>query len=640
MMYAHYGGVGRAERVTGHTPLDAVDPKIVGRVDVDTLETDFLRKWSEELSGSPSIMDNLQWIRDPEVYAAAMTRYIAKHGSGPNTRPTWHAHLESLRTWGICSVRQTASDTSPAVATSKYFAVLKEAALARSIIDCSDFSHILKSICDIQKIRLPTMPDLLRTFARHIHAAWKRKEAVGILLSDIRHFFHQIKLRAGVRVYFSVLLGTLQYLWHVVPMGHTVSPIVAQTISIALVLMTQGAHASGPLSQIPEFVACGRAVAAVWYDNLMAAGSLQAVLDLSTKWKDVCDRYCVTLKYRDVFKKAQLRADDTDEDRPVALGIRLAVDSQTGTLLFRHRLRNVSDWALQASTISPDMTLRRMARVLGVLLFDQYIASASDSFDPCPTLPSIARRIARDFFCYKQWDRAARYADAEADRSALSVRLTQLVNSNPFRAIGPIESVDPSVYICCDASGSRWGALSIDVGSNCVEGARSGSWTESTLHLHITAKEALAIYLAIKEIAVPRGGRVVRVVSDALAVVCAFKKGYSGSRVLSDIVARTRRLLRDHNMVLQIAWIPGVHNLSDVLTRPDRWNASSYQDLDWSAPAYAAELALSAAALRTPAPTVGYDAVKAEDVLIQMGEERRTIDGDSDITLPVSFESA
>ena len=92
-------------------------------------------------------------------------------------------------------------------------------------------------------------------------------------------------------------------------------------------------------------------------------------------------------------------------------------------------------------------------------------------------------------------------------------------------------------------------------------------------------------------------------------------------------------------MVLQIAWIPGVHHVSDVLTRPDRWNASCYQDLDWSDQAYASELGLSAAALRIPAPTAGY-AVKAEDVLMQMDEERRTIDGDSDITLPVSFESA
>ena len=124
------------------------------------------------------------------------------------------------------------------------------------------------------------------------------------------------------------------------------------------------------------------------------------------------------------------------------------------------------------------------------------------------------------------------------------------------------------------------------------------------------------MYLSIKEIAIPRGGRVIRAVSDALAVVRAFKKGYSGSRVLSDIVSRTRRLLRDNNMVLQIAWIPGVHHVSDALTRPDRWNASCYQDLDWSDQAYASELALSAAALRTPAPTAGYDAVKAEDVLM------------------------
>ena len=133
----------------------------------------------------------------------------------------------------------------------------------------------------------------------------------------------------------------------------------------------------------------------------------------------MCDRYCVTLKYRDVFKKGQLRADNTDEDRPVALGVRLAVDDKTGTLLFRHRLRNVADWTLEASSIGPTMTLRRMARILGILLFDQYIASASDAFEPCPALPAVARRNARDCHCHKQWNRTPRHADGAANRCTL-----------------------------------------------------------------------------------------------------------------------------------------------------------------------------------------------------------------------------
>jgi len=39
-------------------------------------------------------------------------------------------------------------------------------------------------------------------------------------------------------------------------------------------------------------------------------------------------------------------------------------------------------------------------------------------------------------------------------------------------------------------------------------------------------------------------------------------------------------------------------------------------------------------------PTAGYAAAKADDVLMQTDEERRAIDGDSDVTLPVAFESA
>jgi hypothetical protein len=110
-----------------HTTLDPVDPTIGGRIAVDRLDEEFRRKWSGIFGADGNIMQNLKWIRDPEAYAVAMKRYVEQHRSRPVTRHAWHGHLKDVRSWGICSMRRLTSDDERAVATSKYFAVLKEA---------------------------------------------------------------------------------------------------------------------------------------------------------------------------------------------------------------------------------------------------------------------------------------------------------------------------------------------------------------------------------------------------------------------------------------------------------------------------------------------------------------------------------
>jgi hypothetical protein len=77
----------------------------------------------------------------------------------PVTRAQWAKHLHTLEKWTIC--RSATAAEQRQAATNRYFAILKEANLARSIVDCAAFSKAVKAVTSIAKIRLPTIPDFL-----------------------------------------------------------------------------------------------------------------------------------------------------------------------------------------------------------------------------------------------------------------------------------------------------------------------------------------------------------------------------------------------------------------------------------------------------------------------------------------------
>ena len=109
----------------------------------------------------------------------------------------------------------------------------------------------VREATSIAKIRLPTIPELLQRLAASLSRAHRAGKACAIFLSDLRHFFHQIALHPDVQPYFALRLReAVMYIWQVLPMGHTISPIVAQTISYALLLLCQ-MNAEGDVSDIP-----------------------------------------------------------------------------------------------------------------------------------------------------------------------------------------------------------------------------------------------------------------------------------------------------------------------------------------------------------------------------------------------------
>ena len=308
MAYVHYG-VERGRVASGRVPLDDIPADLVGGIDIKGVRAGFLRACRVP-AGTATFIDNLRWLSDVRAYAEAAEYWTQERCSesgdvrGPVTDPSYLRHLQQLKDWTVCYE----VGVSTVIALNRYFAVYKTADASRSIVDCASFSKALRKTCHVEPVRLPTIPDLLERLGRVIRTAYRSKEKYGILLSDLRHFFHQIPLEDDVKRYFAVRLKNVAYVWNVLPMGHTVSPLVAQTISYAILLQC-GFKAEGGLAQLPSFATRPGGVAAVWYDNLIAAGTIIAMNDTKNRWEQLAGKYNARLKYSTLFTGAALSPD-------------------------------------------------------------------------------------------------------------------------------------------------------------------------------------------------------------------------------------------------------------------------------------------------------------------------------------------
>jgi hypothetical protein len=638
MAYSHYGGVSGAW-ASGTTPLDEVDPDLVGKLATSKLSKALLKMWKKQ-SADDTFLHNLKWILYPQEYQRAVDLLRARQTVWPITDRKWSRHVQQLASWTICRPARDAELASPA--TNRYFAILKEADLARSIVDCAAFSVAVREVASIAKIRLPTIPELLQRLASSLSRAHRAGRPCAIFLSDLRHFFHQIALHPDVQPYFAVRLReAVMYIWQVLPMGHTISPIVAQTISYALLLLCQ-MHAEGGVADIPYFATSTEKrspgdtealVAAIWYDNLISAGELPAANRLKNAWAQTCDRYHAVLKFGEVYSGGRLSREGDDEevsDRPVVLGLRLAVDD--GVLSFRHKTANIIKWTAKAQAMRERgrVTLREMSRLLGVAMFDGYVRTAADVApdDEFPGLVAIGRRVGRLVFCRdtpRAWDTEANYAASAADLDLLVQTIARIAR-NPWLSISPPAS--PTFYLATDSSSTHWGGMwwqSLDRQPTIV----GNPWVGVSVRLHISAKEALAALLALKRAPPEAQHCTVRVAIDAQAIVYAYRKRYSGSRILHDIITRCLAIAKSKGLRLQFVWIRGEDNASDIISRPDKWVGDSMANIDWTTPDAVLRMRRTVSRLGEEAPFSGCEENSPEDVVENLYREETDVDTDA-----------
>ena len=635
MAYRHYGAE-RGRVANGRIRLDAIPPDLVGNIKIEELVARFWRALQDKGREAPNIIDNLRWISDPIHYRRALQAMRSKDANGhvnePITEASYLQHLQDLTTWGICHQREL----SKVIATNRYFAVHKTPTTARAIVDCAAFSKALKEVTAVEKVRLPTIPDLLRRLEKEIQRSYNGKQKYGILLSDLRHFFHQIPLEEEVREFFTVKLKQVAFVWNVLPMGHTVSPVVAQTISYAILLMC-GFTAEGGIAKMPSFATRPGAVAAVWYDNLMSAGQLDSINDAANRWKQQASQVGATLKYTSVFTGRSLSKDGNDCDdegnevRPIALGLRLACDA--GALFFRHKQANITEWTAQATTMQGNRTpsLREMARLLGVIMFDAYVATASDTWrsNSYPKWIAAGKRIGRLAFIRgsrkrPSWDSLANYPESSNDRQLL-IESVRDISINPWRKVA--SDPPPDFLMCSDASTDRWGAIWWRPNEDTAIRVLGGKWNPMSHRLHISAKEAVAALLSLKNAPADVANCVVRVAIDAQAIVYALRRRASGSRTLQGIIDRIFAIAADRKIRLQFIWIEGKRNAADVITRPENWGGLSISRIDWQSDDASGRLRDTLTTLRAESvPLVGCEEEDAEEIIERFCDEEDSCD--------------
>lgn len=625
MFYYHgarsWGNVAAAE-----VALDPVPPELVGSLE-------WWRLRAAAAAKGARFTKSFRWLEDAELHQ----RMSAGAGVAV-TAAKWLPHLEQLAEWGVCEWSDGGGE-----AKCRYFGVLKTERTSRSIVDCSGVSAACRR--EVERVHLLPIPLMLRRMARLVEDCIGR---LGIWLGDLRHFFHQFGLAAGVRRHFLVAAGGRVAQWRVLPMGHTASTAVAQSATLAMLWMVgfraPGAgmrEAAGETDEeIPFYLVGGGhrgrgAEAYVWYDNVIALGPAADLVADERRFLDVARRFGAVLKYSQVYSGRALSREASDDEGTVALGVRVAVEVEKGPrggkkrMFIRHAGEVVNRW--RACVDRPVRSLRDLARLIGIVVYHFYVRSAV--MDGMPQGPpdfviEAARRLGRYRFGRKvPWEAPCRYSEAEGDAEWLKGMILRIVE-NPWSAVEAGREV--TRYMATDASDTHWAGLLWSDVSGGPEPTRTVArrWTAAGGRgAHISVKEILAVLHALEAFASELQGQRVRIAIDALAIVHVLDRGASYSKALAEVVARIRKVCEGHQISISVVWVAGSRNAADVLTRPaDPTEVAP--TTEWVRQADRERLVWTLEALRSSPARAEQELLEAEESIEAWEREANEIDGE------------
>lgn len=126
----------------------------------------------------------------------------------------------------------------------------------------------------------------------------------------------------------------------------------------------------------------------------------------------------------------------------------------------------------------------------------------------------------------------------------------------------PLRAPPPSLSIWTDASDDGWGATS------SLLTTTAAPWPPHQRSLHITAKETLAVLLALQAFQPPQH-TTVRLFTDCSSTVALLKnQGSLRSPTLQEIYKNIEKFLLNHHLSIRAAHVPGEHNSwADSLSR-------------------------------------------------------------------------
>ena len=510
---------------------------------------------------------------DPSQFACSATK--------------WADHFAALV--GFNLIQQTGAGVLKFCA--KYFAVPKTEDLSRAIFNGLELSRR----CTLPfKVNLPDLSIVLQQIAEMCAPqAGESPRRVYLVTGDIRHWFHQIPVPQEIGVFFGLHLGTLYYLYRVLPMGWSWSPHIAQCIAMGLVLVALSRcgvdiTAYANLTTPPPFVVVrdkkGRleGIVCVWYDNIalfttnenlskaffrrhVAVMHSHHVIMKHWRLHTWQDLQCSNLDRAELNLAVNLPPDSTESPQdpdalPIYLGMMFGMDGHT--LQWKHHPVKVHKWKSLITTLGQGWcSARDIAAVVGVAVWNNHISLKRllEIVDIIDLLKTAAHRVKE-----VGWDTKEIWPLYMVEPA---IHLLTRIVANPWMSYTP-RIPEGIIYVCADSSTPRFCYLAWSSGRQLIDSLYSaGPWWSPILTAHIFAKELCVATMAIEAICERFRNTRIILGEDNTAVVHVLTKCYSTTDVGLDYVRRVVVALDSSNNDLVVIPVPSESNPADPPTR-------------------------------------------------------------------------
>jgi hypothetical protein len=417
-----------------------------------------------------------------------------------------------LLEWGVIRRRKPREAVA---AVCPYFAVPKESGLGRVIVDAR---QINEAQAPPPTFRLPKIEQVIDTV---LQFDW-------VASVDLRSWFYQLEIHASVGRYYILKDKSGMFVLQRLPMGSSYAPLIAQTVSEALL---QGG--AGDL---------------VYLDNFVMAGSRSEVEHKLQHLLRVCSEVNVVIN---VAKSTM---------QPVQQVEALGADLD----LIHKRWRLTPAWSkkavatLQLGTSRWKLTLRDAWKCLGTLVWGLRVLRVPmcDYFEVMSWARRQAERLARGEL---QWEAEVVWWPSvmRCIRKAVA-----LFAENPWQHV-----VQPGrqLEIYSDASGKGWCYIAFQDGRQLR--MRFGRWTDQQMKWHINAKEAAAAFYGVRWAAAKHTGCSLLLLIDNQPVVFAVAKRRSPSYLLNHLVRELTEAANHGNCVVSVRWVSTHEQLADKGSR-------------------------------------------------------------------------
>ncbi len=510
---------------------------------------------------------------------------MQKYGAGMPTPSTTLGIMMKLCTWGLFE-----DVTLKHVALAMFgiiFTVPKCTKTLRLIFDCRTQNTSCRRpppVC------LPSIVEVLE-MARNCRC---------IILGDLRHYFHQIGLPENMKKYFAVRCGGRFFRGNTLPMGHSWSPHLAQSISLLLLVHCEEKqlklfdytflNGEKLPTYIPILWKGERAgFACLAYDNFglfldidnpqlnaaIASRLVNNARHFGIIWKELHKfRRCnppgglIHTEDSDILKPPTKRSRVENEKSnppqkrklPIFLGVELNMDRDT--LRWRHAPKRADK--LEKLQLKPS-TRRQIAEIVGSVIWDCMIQlkCLGEVADIIEYLSTMAKETSHK----KDWDSPPTVMPPQQWLELVAEWHTT-AKANDWICNRPIRAAAEYAFACSDAADEAAGGVEICL----TTGAVKDFWYDDkskVLEEHIFINEVVAAVKTVKWLARRHVTRPIHftILVDNIPARRALERGYSTNRAIARVSWRMWKWADAEGVDIHFVDVASKLNAADCLTR-------------------------------------------------------------------------